>query len=120
MKILPNRARLVKEAYRYIIDSVSKRTNCGDIDIFGKNRKREYVLARHLTMYFIKELHAEVSLKQLGEMFDRDHSTVIHGLTSISDQLATSGKFRKFVSSIEEDIKQKAAASVKEPETIHP
>ena len=53
----------------------------------AKTRKREVVIARHFAMYYIKS-QTDLSLKSIGYLFgNRDHSTVIHGLTSVSDGL---------------------------------
>ncbi len=62
-----------------------------------KTRKREVVLARQVAMFFAKELTSH-SLKDIGGRFGgRDHSTVIHGINSIQDQMETDARFRETV-----------------------
>lgn len=79
---------------KVIIEAVSKDSGISIFDILRKTRKREIVTARHLCIYFIKE-HTDYSLKSIGRFFSgRDHSTVIHALGSINDQLDTDRKFK--------------------------
>lgn len=51
-------------------------------DIKGLSRKRECVLPRHLSMMFTKK-YVFVTLKQVGNYFNRDHSTVINALRRV-------------------------------------
>lgn len=53
-----------------------------------KTRKRAVVDARHLYMYFMKNL-TDASLKDIGEAFHQDHTTVIHGIKKVSDLIET-------------------------------
>ena len=69
----------------------------------AKTRKREIVVARQVAMYFAKE-YTNLSLKSIGYNFgNRDHSTVIHALTSVNDMMDTD---RKFNSTMQELIKK--------------
>lgn len=69
----------------------------------AKTRKREIVVARQVAMYFAKE-YTNMSLKSIGYNFgNRDHSTVIHALTSVNDMMDTD---RKFNTTMQELIKK--------------
>ncbi len=60
----------------------------------AKTRKREAVTARHLAMYFCKELTSH-SLKSIGNRFGgRDHSTVIHACRAVRDRMELEDAFR--------------------------
>ena len=51
-------------------------------------RKREAVLIRQMAMFFIRKFMPKTPLKSIGMFFGgRDHSTVIHAVQQISDQL---------------------------------
>ena len=74
-----------------------------------KTRKREIVIARQVAMYFAKE-YTNMSLKSIGNHFGgRDHSTVIHALTSVSDLMDTDKKFRATMQDLIKKIKIKSA-----------
>ncbi|MCU0417033.1 MAG: chromosomal replication initiator protein DnaA [Cytophagaceae bacterium] len=74
-----------------------------------KTRKREIVIARQVAMYFAKE-YTNMSLKSIGSHFGgRDHSTVIHALTSVSDLMDTDKKFRATMQDLIKKIKLKSS-----------
>jgi len=66
----------------------------------ARTRKREVVQARQTAMYFAKQL-TKHSLKTIGLHFGgRDHSTVIHAVQSVEDQIDTEPQFRETVEAI--------------------
>jgi chromosomal replication initiator protein len=69
-----------------------------------KTRKQEIVEARQIAMYLSKKM-TKSSLKTIGLHFGgRDHSTVIHAITSIEDRLHTSSKHQQILKDIEHQI----------------
>jgi hypothetical protein len=61
------------------------------------SRKREYVVARQMAMYFAKEYELG-SLKFIANYFgERDHSTAIHGIATIKGIMQTDSKFNNMV-----------------------
>ncbi|MEM1042436.1 MAG: chromosomal replication initiator protein DnaA [Bacteroidota bacterium] len=66
----------------------------------ARTRKREVVQARQVAMYFAKQF-TKHSLKTIGLHFGgRDHSTVIHAIQSIENQIETEVKFREIIDEI--------------------
>ncbi len=71
----------------------------------GKTRKRQFVIARQLSMYLAKHL-TDKSLKAIGEMFGgRDHSTVIYSIKTVQDLMETDLVFKDTVSELEKKLK---------------
>lgn len=71
----------------------------------GKTRKRQFVIARQLSMYLAKHL-TDKSLKAIGEMFGgRDHSTVIYSIKTVQDLMETDLVFKDTVSELEKKIR---------------
>lgn len=69
-----------------------------------KTRKQEVVEARQIAMYLSKKL-TKTSLKTIGLQFGgRDHSTVIHAITTVEDRLSTSTKHQQYLKDIEHKI----------------
>jgi chromosomal replication initiator protein len=63
----------------------------------ARTRKREVVQARQVAMYFSK-LYTKHSLKTIGLKFGgRDHSTVIHGVQSVENQIETDQRFCEII-----------------------
>lgn len=71
----------------------------------GKTRKRQFVIARQLSMYLAKNLTGK-SLKAIGQMFGgRDHSTVIYSIKTVQDLMETDMVFKDTVTELEKKIK---------------
>ena len=71
----------------------------------GKTRKRQFVIARQLSMYLAKNLTGK-SLKAIGQMFGgRDHSTVIYSIKTVQDLMETDLVFKDTVAELEKKIK---------------
>jgi chromosomal replication initiator protein len=113
---------LAKQVIQNIVQNVEAEINIDYIQKFvseyfsvtidqmkDKTRKREIVIARQVAMYFAKE-YTNMSLKSIGTHFGgRDHSTVIHALTSVSDLMDTDKKFRATMQELIKKIKVKSA-----------
>lgn len=55
--------------------------------LISKSRKRQYVLARN-TAFLLARQHTDMSLVDIGNRFNRRHSTVVKGITSIERHLS--------------------------------
>lgn len=54
-------------------------------DILGLTRRREIVEARQLLMWEIKTIvKPEISLPEIGRLFGRDHTTVLHAIRKVA------------------------------------
>ena len=74
-------------------------------EIKDKTRKKEIVIARQTAMYFAKE-YTNLSLKTIGYHFgNRDHSTVIHAITSVNDMMETDKKFKVTIQELQKKLK---------------
>lgn len=51
--------------------------------ILSRSRKTEVVSARYVGIYVLKKL-TKLSLKSIGEVFGRDHSSIIHALENVN------------------------------------
>jgi chromosomal replication initiator protein len=90
----------VEEIVRLVCDYFDIEENL----VRDKTRKREVVQARQVAMFFCKQL-TQHSLKSIGLNFGgRDHSTVIHGVQSVEDQIETDHKFRETIEEIRHRI----------------
>jgi len=68
-----------------------------------KTRKQEIVEARQIAMYLAKQF-TDSSLKTIGLHFGgRDHSTVIHAISTVEERMQTSPKHKRIV----EELRQK-------------
>ncbi len=90
---LENITSLVAEHFEVSVESLQ-----------GKSRKRPYVLARQLSMYLAKN-YTSHSLKEIGKNFGgRDHTTVIHSVRAVQNQIDTDHLFKDVVSQLEKKV----------------
>ena len=100
---------LIKEQRSAITVPQIQRITCEVLNIAedlirARTRKREIVQARQIAMYFSKQL-TKHSLKAIGQHFGgRDHSTVIHAVRSVEDQIDTDPLFRETVERVRKKI----------------
>lgn len=90
---------------RYIIDMVSryyitKGISLSSPVLFGPSRKSMYVVPRYMMWYFIYKYSAKQSLKSIGMIFNRDHSTVINGIKRLKNYCETEPQTRQMLNDL--------------------
>ena len=76
--------------------------NISKEEILSKSRKRNIVQARQLAMYMCRNLISNCSLSTIGmELGGKDHATVLHACTTVSDLMSTDKIFKQYVTDIE-------------------
>ena len=73
---MPTIVRLVCESY-----------GLNERQLGSRSRRKECVLGRN-TVYYLARKHTELTLEEIGEKFNRRHSTVIKGITSVERELS--------------------------------
>jgi chromosomal replication initiator protein len=73
--------------------------------LISKRRTKDVTVPRQVAMYLIKELLG-TSLVRIGELFGgRDHSTVIHSIRKVEDQMSSDPEFRTAVEEARDELK---------------
>lgn len=73
-------------------------------DVRGKAKTKEVVIARQVAMYLVNKM-LRPTLKDNGRYFsDRDHSTVIHAITTITNRIKTDPHLAQQVLEIEKNL----------------
>lgn len=62
--------------------------------LVSASRKQEYVTARN-TAFFLARKHTDLSLAAIGQQFNRKHSTVLKGITSLEREISFSSPLGK-------------------------
>ena len=74
-------------------------------DLCSKKRTAEIAMARQIAMYAIREM-AAVSLTQIGDVFGgRDHTTVMHSIHKVEDEMKVNPHLKSDVDEIMANIK---------------
>ena len=71
--------KMKKVRFQRIIMAVAEHFDISTRLMMSKSRQRELVLARNMCMYIMKT-YFNMTLKEIGRTFNRDHTTVIHGI----------------------------------------
>lgn len=74
-----------------IVHSVAEYFGIKEEDVFRKGQSRESVLPRQLAMYFCRS-KLNLPFKKIGEVFSKDHSTVMSSVKAIQTQIAENDK----------------------------
>ena len=90
-----------------ILEIVCQHYNVTPQNVFSKSRKRDYVLARQISMYLAQKF-TKMPTARIGQLIGgRDHSTVIHSCSAIEQRLKVDKAFSEELSSIETSFKLK-------------
>jgi chromosomal replication initiation ATPase DnaA len=94
IKKLSKSSRIIQKACEYF--------NTCPMSVMGRSRQRQIVMARHVSMYLLKE--TGLTLAAIGEMYKKDHTTVIHAIKAVNDQLEVNEVFRNQFEEIQQII----------------
>ncbi|EPP29699.1 istB-like ATP binding family protein, partial [Chlamydia psittaci 84-8471/1] len=73
-----------------IVRAVAKYYGVSPESILGRSQSREYVLPRQVAMYLCRQ-KLSLSYVRIGDVFSRDHSTVISSIRAISQKVEEGG-----------------------------
>ena len=69
-----------------IISLVAQRFAVSQEELKGRKRTKEIAFARNIAIYIVRET-TDLSLPKIGEIFDRDHTTIISATKSIEEKI---------------------------------
>lgn len=84
-----------------IINAVCKHFSIKTKDLKGVSRAKIYSLPRQIAMYLIRR-YASLGLREIGQIFGKDHSTVLHACQKIDSLIEQDPSIKKSVESIRE------------------
>lgn len=100
--ISPNADRQVTP--QLIIDVVAEHFGISSEDIVSKRRNSEFVQPRQICMYLCRKLTTE-SLQSIGKSLGKkDHTTVIHGIDKISEEIVHNEELKNRIEIIQKKI----------------
>ena len=86
-----------------IIEEVGKFYNISPFDIKGLARTKDIVLARQVAMFVVRKM-TNLSLQEIGAVFNRDHTTVMHSLERIETESKKSPEMAEIIKDINANI----------------
>ena len=97
----------VTDTVERIIGVVCRHFSVTVEDVKGTQKLQNIKDARNVAMYAIKE-ETSLSLSQIGDVFNRDHSTVHSNVNRVKSQMESDPVFDAKVGEIMKEIKRKA------------
>ena len=85
---------------RQIVDNVCDFYGLTTAQVKGKCRLRGYVKARFVAIYIVRK-RTGLTLKEIGRLFHRDHTSIIHAVQTIEEVLSL-----RFYNDYQEEIKK--------------
>lgn len=87
-----------------IVDEVSRTTGISVEDIYSKNQKANISHARKIVFYIVRKV-TNMSYEDIGEEFNRHHSTVMYNIEQIEKEMSENTKLARQVNDIINNIK---------------
>ena len=87
-----------------ILSAVSKAYGVPEDQMKSKKKTDNIANARHVAIYLIKQL-TELTLKEIGAIFGRDHSTVISSIDKVEKNIKTVNNYEAEVNRLLKEIK---------------
>lgn len=88
----------------FIIKEVEKYFNLSENSLISKNRSKEYAVPRQYAMYIVREL-TKSSCSQIGRDFQKDHTTVMHNIKKVVEDMKNDLKIFNTVNDLIKNIK---------------
>ena len=87
-----------------IIEMVAEHFEVTSTDILSKKRNSEFVLPRQVAMYLCRNM-LDISLSNLAKILGKkDHTTIIHGINKIEDELIVNEELKNKIEIIKKKI----------------
>ncbi|MCD8046159.1 MAG: chromosomal replication initiator protein DnaA [Clostridiales bacterium] len=87
-----------------IVEVVSEHFGITVDQIMSKSRSRDIAKPRQIAMYLCKNM-TDLPLDSIGQLLGgRDHSTVIHGIKQVTDDISSDSNFRQTVETVRKKI----------------
>ena len=90
-----------------ILGAVSRAYGVSVEDMKSKKRTDSIASARHVAIYVIKHL-TDLTLKEIGAVFDRDYSTVISSIDKVEKNISTVNNYENDINKIIKEVKGEA------------
>lgn len=88
-----------------IFAAVEKKYGISKSDLVGKLRVKEVAQARHITIYLIRTI-TEMPLQSIGNIFNRDHSTIMSSMDTIEKKISSSTAFEIEINNLIKEIRE--------------
>lgn len=86
-----------------ILDTVAEHYKVDPEDIVSKKRSAEFTNPRHVFMYLCRDM-TDTTLKGIAALLERDHTTVMHGIEKISNEIENNNELKETINVLKNKI----------------
>jgi len=87
-----------------ILEAISDYFHIDPEDIISKKRNAEIVLPRQIFMYLCRQM-TDITLQGIaGLLYKKDHSTIVHGINKITDEISVNNELKESIEAIKNKI----------------
>ena len=72
-------------------------------EIVGQKRNKDIANARHISVYLVRNI-TEMSLNNIGKIFNRNHATIMSSIEIVEKRLATDAQLSFILNEIEKEV----------------
>ena len=87
----------------FIIKAVAKYFEITYEDIVGKDRSQKMVEPRKIAMYMVRDM-THLSFPKMGEVFNKDHTTVMHSIDTLEEKLKDDAVLREKIQDVKNSV----------------
>ncbi|MBQ5777598.1 MAG: chromosomal replication initiator protein DnaA [Oscillospiraceae bacterium] len=87
----------------FIIKAVAKYFEITYEDIVGKDRSQKMVEPRKIAMYMVRDM-THLSFPKMGEVFNKDHTTVMHSIDTLEERLKDDAVLREKIQDVKNSV----------------
>ena len=95
--VFPNQKKTITP--EFIIEIVAEHSSIPVSEILSVKRDSEITLARHISMYLCRK-YTKCSFKEIAKIFDKDHTSVMHGVDKIEERIKNEPDFASTMDTI--------------------
>ncbi len=88
----------------YIVECCARFYGISPEKFYSTSQKKDVSFARQVSFYLCKEI-LDISLQKIGQVFGRDHTTVLYGIKKIEKDMANDPAFKNSIDMLIKDIK---------------
>ena len=92
----------VRDRIAWLVNTVGERTGVDARLIWSDSRMKKIAFARQVVMFLA--YRSGLSSTQIGRRFNRDHTTVMHGIRKIERELAVLPTLAALIAQVEEAV----------------
>lgn len=92
----------------FIVEYCAKFYNIAPEKIYSTSQKKDVTSVRQISFYLCKEI-LNLSLQKIGQVYNRHHSTVLHGIDQVEERMDADPIFKETIEMLEKDIRNETA-----------